>query len=83
MITIDDLACPMMIFDLDRDRIMKIKGGKQHNYSDDNNYYDNRAVALAFAYADGAETFTTAGTSVEIGRDFSQARSFAQAQSFS
>ena len=75
MIVIDDLAYPMMISNLNRDQIIRIKGGKQNNY-------DNRAVAIAVVYADGAETFAVAETSVEIGRDLAQAQGFVQAQSF-
>lgn len=74
---IADLPDLVMISALDR-----VKGGEQNNYYDNNNDYNNRAAAVAFAYADGLETFVAAGTLVYIGRGFSQSRSFSQAQSF-
>ena len=72
-----DLPYLVMISDLD-----KVKGGEQNNYYDNNNDYNNRAAAIAFAYADGSETFVASGTKVYIGGGFSQSQSFSQAQSF-
>ena len=68
---LNDLPYLVMISDLD-----EAKGGEQ------NNYYNNRAAAVALAYADGSETLVAAGTLVYIGRGFSQSQSFSQAQSF-
>ena len=67
---IADLPCLMIISDPD-----KVKGGKR------NNYYDNKAAAVSYAYADGLEAFAVVGTSVYIDAGVSQAQSFALAQS--
>ena len=69
---IADLPCLRMISDFD-----KVKGGEQ------NNYFDNRAVAVSFSFADGAEAFAVAGTSVYTDAGVAQAQSFDQAQSSS
>ncbi len=76
MIIIDDLVDLVPISAANQ---VKVKGGNQNNY----NYYDNRALAIAYAYADGPNTFTVAETSVKIGRGYSMAESFSLAQSSS
>jgi len=69
---IADLPCLTIISDWD-----KVKGGEK------NNYYDNKAVAVSLAYADGVEAVAVSGTSAYIDRGISQAQSFSAAQSSS
>ncbi len=59
------------------DEQVKVIGGSQ------NNYYDNTALAIAYAYAEGKNTVTVADTSVIIGRGYSRADSFSLAQASS
>jgi hypothetical protein len=66
---IADLPCLAIVADGD-----EIIGGK-------NNEYDNKGAAVAYAYADGSEAFTAAGTSVYIDRGVSKVQGFSQAQS--
>lgn len=74
MININDLVDLIPISAADQ---VKVKGGNQ------NNYYDNTALAIAYAYAEGENTVTVADTSVIIGRGFSRAESFSFAQASS
>ena len=67
---IADLTYLRTITDLDQ-----VTGGEH------NNYFDNRAVAVSSAFADGLSAFAVTGTSVYVDRGVSQAESFAQAQS--
>jgi hypothetical protein len=66
---IADLPCLGIVADGD-----EVIGGK-------NDGYDNRGAAVAFAYADGSEALTAAGTSVYIDRGVSKVESYSQAQS--
>jgi limonene-1,2-epoxide hydrolase len=66
---IADLPCLAIAADGD-----EVIGGK-------NDDYDNRGAAVAFAYADGSEALTAAGTSVYIDRGVSKVEGFSQAQS--
>ena len=71
---IADLPHLLTISDSDLD---EIKGGKT------NNYYDNKAAALALAKADGFNIFAVAGTLVYLGPGISKAQSFSVAKSLS
>ncbi|MEM7594994.1 MAG: hypothetical protein AAF383_26435 [Cyanobacteria bacterium P01_A01_bin.83] len=53
----------------------QIVGGQQKDS------FDNKAVALSLAYADGSESYAVAGTSIYIDRGFSRSSGFAVAQS--
>ena len=74
MININDLVDLTPISAADQ---VKVKGGSQ------NNYYDNTALAIAYAYAEGENTVTVAETAVTIDRGFSRAESFSLAQASS
>ena len=68
---ITDLPCLRIISDQDR-----ILGGQQ------NNSYDNRAVSIARAYAEGPKSYAVTGTSVYLDRGVSIAQGFAVAKAW-
>ena len=68
---ISDLPCLKVVSTCD-----KIVGGQQQKDS-----FDNRAVALSLAYADGSESYAVAGTLIYVDRGFAQSSGFAVAQS--
>ena len=77
MITINDLVDLMPISAADQ---VKITGGGDEDNSD---YIESKALAIAYSYAEGNNTFTVAETSVKVGRGYSMVKSFSLAESSS